>query len=76
MCLVISKCVPKSSGFVFTLSCISISVILKLYCLAFSFSSISNFCFSIDNFSFCILSSLTNCSTLTLSSCSNFNFSS
>ena len=46
-----------------------------------------NFCFSIANFSFCILSSLSNystlilssrsnCSTLILSSCSNFNFSS
>ena len=38
MCLVTSKCVPKSNGFVFTLSCISNSFILKLYCLSFSFS--------------------------------------
>ena len=85
MCLVTSKCVPKSNGFVYTLYCIFISSILKLYCLFFSFSSISNFCFSIANFSFCILSlrsncstlilsSRSNCSTLILSSCSNFNF--
>ena len=41
MCLVISKCVPKSNGFVFTLSWISNSFILKLYCP--SFSACSNF---------------------------------
>ena len=47
MCLVTSKCVPKSNGFVFTLSYISIFFILKLYWFSFPFSSISNFCFSI-----------------------------
>ena len=45
MCLVTSKCVPKSNGFVFALSCISYSFILKLYCLSFSFSASSNFFF-------------------------------
>ena len=42
MCLVTSKCAPKSNGFLFALSCISDSFILKLYCLSFSFSACSN----------------------------------
>ena len=41
MSLVTSKCVPKSNGFVFTLSCISNSFTLNIYCLSFS----SNFLF-------------------------------
>ena len=45
MCLVTSKCVPKSHGFVFTLSCISNSFILKLYCVSFSCPACSNFFF-------------------------------
>ena len=39
-------------------------------------SPISYFSFSIANFSFCIRSSRSNCSTLILSFCSNLNFSS
>ena len=45
MSLETSKCVPKSNGFVFTLSCISNSFTLKLYCLSFCFSACSNFLF-------------------------------
>ena len=45
MCLVTSKCVPKSHGFVCTLSCIFYSFILKLYCVSFSFPACSNFFF-------------------------------
>ena len=65
MCLVISKCVPKSNGFVFTLFCISNSFIVKLYCLSFSLSSCSNV-------SFWIRSSISN---LSLWICLSFSFS-